>query len=173
MYNGKLNFYMTHKYLDQDDEILRKIDSGYRLQSPKLMEDIEDGDVWYKKVMLECWKAQPDERPHIRDIRKSLETLFSSHYDVRSDDEESSVASSQVAKLCISENNMSYSATNDYIQLIEPSQARDSPDATNPGYQDTTMSDRGCYKWLDTTIDRKSTRLNSSHSQQSRMPSSA
>ena len=100
------------------------------------MEDIEDGEVWYKEmiddlfegeeVMLKCWKAQPGERPHIRSIRKRLESLYSHH------DEESSV-------------------TNEYIQLtanIEPSPARDSPVVINPGYQDKTKNDRGCCKWL-------------------------
>lgn len=109
----------------------KRIANGERLERPELMEDIEDGDVWYREVMLECWKELPYNRPHISDLRQKLEKLCFHETVIKSDKNEKK-EESRVA--------------NGYIQLNvnnELTPVIDNPVVNNPGYQVHTMSQSG------------------------------
>ena len=114
------------------DETKKKIINGYRLESPPLLEDIEDGAVWYREVMLQCWEAHPDDRPAISDLREKLESLYTPENVIQSQDTERRDEESRVENGYIQLN-----ANNQLVPMIH------NPVVNNPGYQVHTMSQSG------------------------------
>nr|XP_043893511.1 protein-tyrosine kinase 6-like [Solea senegalensis] len=51
-------------------EVLQQIIEGYRMPAPAKCPD------FLHKIMLSCWKAEPDDRPHFKSLRHQLDSNF-------------------------------------------------------------------------------------------------